>query len=72
MGGEDGDGVDLGGRRRKHPLRGGEKICDRPAAAGERRRWPHEEMGRWRPVTGHVKSKYAFMKRWRRTWSVGT
>ena len=44
MGGEDGDGVDLGGRRGKHPLRGGENVSDRPAAGGEHRRWPHEEM----------------------------
>jgi hypothetical protein len=41
VGGEDGDGVDLGGRRGKHPLRGGENVRERPAAAGERRRWTH-------------------------------
>ena len=44
MGWEDGDCVDLGGRGGKHPLRGGENVSERPAAAGEYRRWPHEEM----------------------------
>ena len=44
MGGEDGDGVHLGGWGGKHPLRGGKNVHERPAAAGERRRWPHHAM----------------------------
>jgi hypothetical protein len=41
LGGKNGDGVDLTGRGRQHPLRGGEEVHDRSSAAGERRRRTH-------------------------------